>query len=315
MAMVGSWTAPRNMIFDLRRDRARSVIVLGSARSGTTKLAELMSSAPSTRFIMEPLNPHRSPFASGWANGSFRDATSQDRALEALWSGVLNGSIRSPWTDSLNEARFVKRRVVKSIAGTNLAPWLRHRFPDTPIVYIVRNPLACAQSIRSLYDREIASGRSAGWSFQVGVVVDDLVLRSGLLEGPLSDRAEAIVEIWRNTEGIIQRNVLRWCMENYLALSTEPGRGLMLVNYEQLVRDPERIIADTARFTGLNLNRSLGTFGGASKTDWNHEQRPDKSGDARINGWRSQVSGQELNAAVEILQLFGLQDWAEPSAP
>ncbi len=248
---------------------------------------------------MEPLNPHRSPFGSGWVTGALRVPDSDDQALVALWTGMLNGSLRSEWTDGRNRARIVRRRVVKSISATNLAPWLRQRFPSTPIVYIVRNPLATAQSIRSLYLKEVASGRSADWTHVQGSEVEDMVLRSGLLEGPFLDRADAMVEIWRNAEGAFERSVFRWCLENGLSLTASEESGFLLVRYEQFVSDPDRHIAEIAAFTDLDLSSSLAAFVDGSSTDFNAPRSGAYSADERVRGWRAQVSDQELSTALE----------------
>lgn len=224
---------------------------------------------------------------------------------------MLNGSLRSDWTDSRNRALIVSRRVVKSISATNLVPWLHQRFPGTPIVYIVRNPLATAQSIRSLYEREVASGPQTDWTRTQGSEVDDVVLRSGLLDGPFVDRAETIVETWRNLNGAFERSVLRWCLENALALAASAESGMMLIRYEQLVSDPGRQITEIAAYTGLDLSRSLAAFAEPSTTDFNRSNGDVYSAEKRIGDWRAQVSDGELSAALKILQLFGLEDYAQ----
>ena len=68
------------------------------------------------------------------------------RRLARAGAGCTLGDLDSA-TQALGLAT---RRVVKCIAGTNLAGWLRSSFPTVPIVYLVRHPFAVSSSAADL---------------------------------------------------------------------------------------------------------------------------------------------------------------------
>jgi hypothetical protein len=128
----------------------RAVLVIGSIRSGTTKRAEALASARSTRSVFEPLNPAGSPYApSGFRAGCYLRPDAHDAELLGTWSRVLEGRVRSRWTDSRNRSRVATRRVVKCVTANNLAGWLGAHFPQTS-----------ERSPRSTWNEECASSTS-----------------------------------------------------------------------------------------------------------------------------------------------------------
>jgi len=301
----------RHLFVDVGRDPSRAVILLGSARSGTTKLARVLTSSPRTRLILEPLNKFESPIGGDFAWGTYRGPDSTDPALERFWRRALTGALRSEWTDVHNRTRFATRRVVKCIAGTNLAPWLRSRFPDTPIVYIVRDPIATAKSIEALHEQGVARGITEHWGPLQGQAVDEAVQRSGLLDGPLQHAAAAITSVWRDADTTFERCVLRWGLENYVALTDPPPSGVQLIWFEDLFENPNRHVADLAAFTGLDLERGLADIAEPSKTDWNRKPGEQRSWSDRRDGWRATVTSTQHKQARRILKVFGLDELAD----
>jgi hypothetical protein len=302
-------TSPHRAFLDVGRDTSRGVIVLGSARSGTTMLAELLASGSRTRFICEPLH-FDSPFSQSFVWGSYRDPDTDDAVLEDVWTRALNGSLRSRFTDRFNSSRYANRRVVKCVASPNLASWLANRFHRSPIVYIIRNPMASASSIDSLANRVDRTTRV--WKRLQGPIVDDMVTHSRLLDGPLRHNAPAIIDVWKTVETGLERSVLRWCLENYCVLTDPPRSGFRLVRFEELVVTPEEHIEELAAFTRLDLSRALDSWSRPSHADVNRRPGEDLSVCDRTDRWRRRVSLAEQEAALRILRVFQLEDYATP---
>ena len=102
--------------FDPWRSEQRASIVLGTARSGTTKLAELLCSAGGARLLCEPLHTFYSPMVpSTFVWGQYLEPGARHDDLRALWSDCLSGRARHGWIDHFNQARIVRHRVVKEI--------------------------------------------------------------------------------------------------------------------------------------------------------------------------------------------------------
>jgi hypothetical protein len=75
-------------------------------------------------------------------------------------------------------------------------------------VYLARHPFAVAASIKVLTLSERRFGRTGGWELHATRHVDQLVLNSGLLEGPLRFLAEEIKRVWSRTGRLFERSVI-----------------------------------------------------------------------------------------------------------
>ena len=306
---VGRRLAPDVAYLDLLGDPARSVLVLGSARSGTTKLAEVLASARNRRLVFEPMNPGLSPFTPpGFVGGSYRRPGEPDPELLTVWTRILSGRIRSPWTDSRNHARLPTRRVVKCISSNNLAEWLRHRFPDTRIVFVHRHPLAVAGSILDL------QGHADGLSPELRQrwtpdTMRQWVAASGLLVGPLAHHAPQVHRLLDRERTDVEDRVLRWCMENAAALERPPATGFLSVRYEDLLVQPEEELRRIGRFADLDVEQGLRDFDRPSSTDWaTGLGNRDGSRRDRRDGWRERMSPEDRDAGMAVVEAFGLGD-------
>ncbi len=108
----------------------------------------MLSDASTTRLIYEPAN-----VASGVFDGvvasqvplPLDDGPEVDDVVSAL-----TGTARGVWVDQLNETHVERRRVVKDVRALALAGAVRDRVSATPIVILVRHPIAVARSVIDL---------------------------------------------------------------------------------------------------------------------------------------------------------------------
>ena len=117
-------------------------------RSGSTWLAEVLSSAPGTRLVYEPANTPGGLFT-GEAAATVALPTGPGPELDAI-ERALRGRVRGAWVDQLADGHVVHRRVVKDVRGTGLLGLVAARHPATPIVVLVRHPLSVATSVVDL---------------------------------------------------------------------------------------------------------------------------------------------------------------------
>ncbi|MFA5882567.1 MAG: sulfotransferase [Acidimicrobiia bacterium] len=299
--------SPTYLRVDPVRDPARSVLLLGSPRSGTTKLAEVLASARTTRLVFEPMQP-RSPYRPRrFVAGRYRPPDAEDPELLAAWQRILAGRVRGSWVDARNRSRISTHRVVKCVAANNLASWLRHHFPATPIVYVYRHPVAVARSLATLRRTR------AEWALG-GVEGAEWVLRrSGLLDGPLADRADDVRRLVGSLTTDFEGDVVRWCLHNACPLTQPPGSGFLTVRHEDFLDDPEAMIDRMGRFTGLDVRRGRREADRPSSTDWTRSAadggvtRTD-----RREGWRQRVDPRDQATAMEIVRVFGLEQYVDP---
>jgi hypothetical protein len=144
-------------------DEARTAWVCSWQRSGSTWVAQMLSSAPGTRLIYEPANlPGR--LFTGQASARAPLPVGPGPELAAVERAV-RGRVRGAWVDQLATSHVVHRRVVKDVRALGLLSLMAPRHPTMPIVVLIRHPLAVATSTVAL-----------GWSSAPELSMDDQLL-------------------------------------------------------------------------------------------------------------------------------------------
>jgi hypothetical protein len=136
---------------------------------------------------------------------------------------VLSGRIRHPWIDREVEVILPRCRLIKEIRMNLFLKWLAQRFPQVPLVFIVRHPCAVVLS-----------------RMQLGWATDDdlapLLAQDELVADFLADKMH-VIEAARTAE---QKHALVWCISNLVPLRQFAGTGWHPMFYENLVLEPER---------------------------------------------------------------------------
>jgi len=263
---------------DVGRGVGATTLVVGTARSGSTWVAELLNHRNEYRLVFEPFRSDRVRRARPFRRGHYIDPREQDHPLAGSIDALLAGRVRSWWTDRQNRRRIATRRIVKEVRITNLVPWIRARHRDLRIVYVVRDPVAVARSWLEL-----------GW----GDDLDDLLAQEQLLER-LPGSGAAIRELAGGE--LFDRHVVRWCLENAIPLTAYAELGLHLVVYERLRAEPEREIDRLFAYLGRD-------------PDGAHASVRNPSATAGFPRRQSvQISEDHRRRAEEIVSAFGLTD-------
>ncbi|HVC69380.1 MAG TPA: sulfotransferase [Acidimicrobiales bacterium] len=290
--------SPKVAFVDRQGDPGRSLLVVGSARSGTTWLAELLTEALHCRFIFEPLHNDYVPAARPVLFGQYLDpqpGVVADPAVADVLDRVLTGRLRSRWSDEYNTVRLPRSRLIKEIRATNLLPWLAIRYPRTPIVYILRHPVPSAWSVTEL-----------GWPDRL----EQFLSQDALRRGPLAPFATLIAEA-ENSPDPFSRFVLRWCLENAVPTSLLDPARVCVVFYEHLVTDPGRELRRLSEYLGTFTpgpwEMHPGVPAGLDRpSHTNYRDTPVASGAARLGDWLDAVAPSQVDAAMALVRGFGL---------
>jgi hypothetical protein len=265
-----------------KRDHKDAVFLAGSGRSGTTWLSQVINHSGGYRYVFEPFNPARVG-----AFGRFRSKQylRPDDAREAFLGPArlaLSGALRDPWTDRFNVKPVARRRLIKDIRANLLLGWMQANFPGMPIVLLLRHPCAV-----------VASRLALGWKDNL----DETMSQEELVEDHLLPM-EANIRAARDD---FERHLFLWCIDNYVPLRQFAPGEIHLAFYEDLLEEPEE---------GL---RSLFGFLGEAPHDRAHHKLRRPSPVSRrgapgpsVDGWRAHVDARQVERAVEILALFGL---------
>lgn len=287
-----------------RLDPARGVLVLGTGRSGTTLLLEILGRDPGAMPVYEPLRPSEDPSAArllptdGFVT---RDPGTADPALAELWRSVLEGRHLTWWSASqMTRQQWwdADHVVAKEIRANRIAGWLQRAFPQTPQVVIVRHPCAVVASMQS------APGVWNDWTH------DDVVApMRGRWPDEVLDHAgpDAGRDAWL---------AAFWAADTAAAIRQTTPDHTLVVTFEDLVLRPAEVIESV--FSHLRRPIPAGAIDQA--------RRPSATAnpDAAVRGardplaeWTQRLGPERARTVLEVVHAFGIRaygDGLEPDA-
>ena len=204
-----------------------ALLLLGSGRSGTTWLSELILQK-GTRFIFEPFKPDNSFLSEKFFHRQYINPL-DDRVLHAKdIQKILAGDLRSKWTDRYNNQFFYDKRLIKAIRGNLLAAWVLRNYPEAKLAYIIRDPFAvCASQARGAWPAD----------------PERYLEQTSLVDAELSQFLD-LIDI---AEGNFQKNILHWAIENYIPLkhlkelTTAEASRFKIFEYDILRKDMDAL--------------------------------------------------------------------------
>ena len=141
---------------------ARSILVAGTARSGTTWLANIIDAQLGCRILFEPFHPKVEAYEADQLFPYVRPGEQAPR-LHQYAERVLRGQIRDPWIDSEATRLWPKYRLIKDVRLNLVLKWFCDTFPEVPVLLIVRHPCAV-----------VLSRMEAGWEADGDIQLDAL---------------------------------------------------------------------------------------------------------------------------------------------
>ena len=264
-----------------RGDHRSSVFLAGSGRGGTTWVSGIVNHRNAYRFVFEPFHPGKVRIMENFSRKQYLRAGDRREEYLRPARSVLNGEIRSLWTDRFNEKLVARRRLIKDIRANLLLGWMRENFPGMPVILLLRHPCAVVASRLALGWRDIL------WeTMEQEELVEDFLL-------PMEAEIRA-------ASGPFERHLFSWCIENYVPLSQLGPGEIHLAFYEEFLVRPDRELRRLFDFLGEDFDerayRALRRPSPLSR----HPEVPS------VDAWRHSVSGRRLERAVEILGFFGL---------
>lgn len=270
------------------RDLAKSILISGSARSGTTWLADILSAALNGRIMFEPFNARQVRPYSQFNYFQYMRPEEENPALEAFCRQLFTGAIRNAWIDRQVEYLNAEFRVIKAIRANLLLKWVQQRFPDMPQIFIIRHPCAVVSSRMEL-----------GWDTDKDI--EPFLSQPKLVEDFLGPHLDTIREARTDAE----KHAVIWCVTNLIPLKQFKDGGLEVIYYENLCTQPNvemhRIFAA--------VNRPFQEESLASLTRPSTTSLPTSAiltGDDRLESWRKKLTDRQVDAILTIVDAFGL---------
>jgi hypothetical protein len=204
---------------------------------------------------------------------------------------ALSGRIRSMWVNQYNHSRHPTYRIVKEINASNLVPHILELYPNLPIIYLIRHPLAVAWS----------------WTRFKWDEIGGFTAQNELMKTYFPDQKERLLK-----QSFVN-NVYRWCLENTVPVRNSSHDSLLVVFYEELVSHPDQELQRIQLFlqrqslghwkewkpdlTAIDRLSAMGTAAPVT-AQW--------SGSARVDGWQREVPPELVSAGLEVVAEFGL---------
>lgn len=293
MIFCRRWHKRKNSIYqrfyrETNNDIANSILVAGSARSGTTWLAEVLAKVLHARIMFEPFYNRQVSVWQKYPDILYKENTKRDDGLYADVEALLTGSVRNAWVDSdLNVFRS-RYRVVKEVRANLFLHWIVHWFPHLPVIFIIRHPCAV-----------VASRLSKGWPAEKdlrGFAEQESLVRD-VLGGDRSILEEQGSEI--------EKNALIWSITNFVPLQKCNENQLKIVFYENLVRNPEhelsRIFSNLPTTLSCNSDVDL-----RMPSLTSNRSRGSLRNDNFLRDWQTRFSETEIDQILNVCERFGL---------
>jgi len=276
---------PSHVIIDRPADHRRAILLAGTARSGTTGATSVINQANDHRYMFEPLYLTL-PLCNQIPARAHLAPDNRDAQIVRQARAIFEGRVRHPRVDQYNRRVISSRRLIKVIQANLMLPWIHRNFSDMPIVLLLRHPCAVVNSLVRL-----------GWPTVLHHITAQETLMSSILHPFRSviERASCPLE----------QHLLLWCIETYVPLHQLAPGDLHVLFYEKLCESPEAEVAGLFSYLGMPFNpaavRSI------------VEPSPQSRGDSAIvrggsltDSWRKELTKDQLDCAMELVHLFGL---------
>jgi len=280
-------------------DSKKTIAVFGSIRSGSTWLAEVLSSLDGHIQIFEPLHPDYVPEA----KKSLPERKPPYMPVQQEWpagirffENIFSGKVINSWTmsqTSLMKVLKAKRLVVKFVRGNLLLEWVAMNMDILTPILVIRHPCAI-----------VASHLSKGWSPDKRRLLDN-----GYLDNfpDIKDKCERLSEQEELT-------ALAWCLRYHAPLMAVKPYPFVLVSYEKLVRDGKQELERIFRALNISLDeRAIEQLSIPSDTVTNSSHIV--TGKDPLEGWKHKLTDKQVENILAVLDIFGMDFYTSSLDP
>jgi len=267
-------------------DVTNTVLLVGTGRSGTTWVSNVINYNNEYRYIFEPFHWYNAKVYGNQPVRMYLRETEECHQFHEVVGKILTGRAHSRWMDQLNRNVLPRKRLIKDVRCHLFSRWVYRNFPGVSIVLLLRHPFAVALS-------KVARG----WDSEIETVAGQDKLREDF-------------EVLRNIdfsayESPFEQHVLLWCIENYVFLQEFSPQELLVVFYENLILRPEEELQKIGRFLHCDYDAAIFDSLGRPSTEA-HRNSAIITGRDGVAAWRHDVGTEQAEKAGLILEKFKL---------
>lgn len=267
----------------------RRVLLLGSSRSGTTWLSEVINYDNRYRYIFEPVRHKHTIKNKLFKEIPYVPSAPMGAKYHSYFTQLFNGKIHNFWTDSWSPTRYSRSLLIKEVRINFLLNWLSHSYPDIKLIFLIRNPYAV-----------VASRLNTNGGWEEYFVRERAIVNKKKL---LSDKQRQLIN--RRNLAPAEQFFLGWCIENIIPLQQLPADSqVKIVFYEDLVLHPQAVLADLFNYLGYKPSPDL----------WQIVKNPSKTSSKKrgskrpqyIKSWQRQISPAAIKKLRSHAKVFGV---------
>lgn len=280
-----------NFRIDLMPTVDSAVILAGTTRGGTTWAGEVINYKADHRYMFEPFHPRRVDY---WQKNKRYDYYSGECPDAQFAKGlhyILSGKIRDRWVDQYSTKLVYSKKMVKTVYANLILKGIQTHYPQIPIILLLRHPCAVAASQMKILKSEY--------------VLDDMqrVLSDANLQ---ADYVSFAMPEYEKLKTNFEKYIFFWCVQTYVPLRQFRADEVCLAFYEDLCEKPEAEIKRIHAYLKRDYDDEVfAKMKKPSNSCWGKDHAVATGGDL-VNNWRKDVSDEQLERAVEILKIFGL---------
>lgn len=304
-----------------------AILIVGSPRSGTTWLMEILATLPRYTYTFEPLNPIWCPnsFEIGFRSRTYiRPDTNWPEGEEYL-KKIFTGQIANiPIKESLiasflagfsikNSMRHLlgDKLIVKSVNMNRMLPWISEKFQLRGIFFIIRHPCAVVAS-------QLKTGL-CGYRPPYPPYIDvfptqkEILDEASKIDGFEPKLFDSLKKI-KTREEILAAS---WCLDNYVPLAHNKPNCWSFVVYEKLVIDGEKEISRLFNKIG-EQKIPKAAFHNLKKPSMliiKEEKKIIKKPFEQLSKWKKVLSKKQIDNILKIIAEFGLDFYSNEIEP
>ncbi|MEM9453167.1 MAG: sulfotransferase [Myxococcota bacterium] len=264
------------------------VLLLGSGRSGTTWLADVLNCDRTFRFLFEPFNARKVAMMEHFVfHSQYLRSSCADLRYARPIHTIVAGAIDHPWVVRRHGAATSSRLLIKDIRAHLFARWIKDQYPQSLVIFLLRHPCAVAVSRTQL-----------GW----GTHLDELLGQPSLVE----DHLGSCVDRLRSIRDPFEQHVCTWAIENAVPLRQFRPAELCVVHYEHLVRRFDAEIGRLFSYLGRPEPPLEAAEVGRAPSSLAAPHSAILQGEDPIEHWRGGCTRAQIDRAIEILSWFQL---------
>jgi len=275
------------MMYHRGFDSSKTIVIFGSIRSGSTWLAEIISSMDGCLQIFEPLHPDYVQEVKQHIpqRNRYVPADQDWPAGVSIFNRIVSGKIINTWTMSqapLLKIFTAKRLVVKFVRGNLLLEWFAKNVAVLPPVLVIRHPCAI---IASQINKKWPPGKKL------------------LLNNAYLDRYPEIRENCGYLSKPEELAALAWCLRYHAPLTANKPYPFILVCYEDLVRNGRQELEKLFNVWQMPVDQKAILQLSIPSDTATKSSQVVKGGDP-LAGWKKKLNEQQVDNILAVLKIF-----------